>query len=49
MKNDKLRDSDELLDEVHDNSELKFSLTHGATKVGGVITPKVIQKQISSP
>lgn len=41
MKNNRLGDSDELMDQVKGDSELKFSLTHGGTKMDG-ITPKNI-------
>lgn len=45
LQNEKLNDSDELID---NNTELKFSLTQGTVKLGG-ITPKNIQKTISGP
>ena len=49
MKNEELRDSGELIDQMEGDTEFKFSLTHGATKLVDGITPKNIQKTISSP
>ena len=41
MKNEKLRDSDEINEIYDETMDLKFSLTHGADKIGGM-TPQNI-------